>query len=100
MGFGEISCRARQEVSKWLDHRAEPRPSTFKGGIPAELIEQCLEDMPGRFFAGASDPGVPAILRERFPDSAPRIIAAADRTLQKRFDLLGYRELSFGDPID
>ncbi len=100
MGFGEISCRARHEVSKWLDRRVEPRRSTFKDGIPAELIEQCLEDMPGRFFAGASDPRVPAILRERFPDSASRIIAAADRTLRKRFDLLGYRKLSFGDPID
>ena len=100
MGFGEISCRARHEFSKWLDRRAEPRRSTFKGGIRAELIEQCLEAMPGRFFGGASDSRVPTILRERFPDSAPRIIAAADRTLQKRFDLLGYRELSFGDPID
>ena len=56
--------------------------------------------MPGRFFPGASDPRVAAILYERCPDSAPRIVAAADRTLQKRFDLLGYRELSFGDPID
>ncbi|HTC23945.1 MAG TPA: heparinase II/III family protein, partial [Gemmatimonadales bacterium] len=100
MGFGEISCRTRHEVSKWLDRRAAPRRSGFKGGLSAELIEQCLEDMPSRFFAGASDPRVPAILRERFPDSGLRIIEAADRTLQKRFDLLGYRQLSFGDPID
>jgi heparinase II/III-like protein len=100
MDLAEISCRARHEVSKWIDRRAEPRRNAFKGDISAELIEQCLEDMPSRFFAGASDPRVPAILRERFPDSGPRIIEAADRTLQKRFDLLGYRQLSFGDPID
>ena len=100
MDLAEISCRARHEVSKWLDRRAEPRRSAFKGDISAELIEQCLEDMPNRFFAGASDPRVPAILRERFPDSGRRIIEAADHTLQKRFDLLGYRQLSFGDPID
>lgn len=100
MGFGEISTRVRQELSKWIDRRAEPRRSASRGAIPAELIERCLAEMPGRFFAGASDPRVPAMLRERLPDAVPRIIAAADRTLQKQFDLLGYRDLSFGDPID
>jgi hypothetical protein len=100
MGFGEISCRARHGVSKWLDRRADPRRSPFRRGIPAELIERCLGDMADHFFAGAGDPRVPAILRERFPDSGVRIIEAADRTLQKRFDLLGYRDLSFGDPIE
>ena len=100
MSFAEISCRTRQEISKWLDRRAEPDQNPFGGAIPAALIERCLEEMPGRFFAGASDPRVPAILRERCPESAPRLVAAADRTLQKQFDLLGYRQLSFGDPID
>jgi hypothetical protein len=100
MSFAEISCRARQEISKWLDRRAEASRDRFGGTVPAALIERCLEEMPRRFFAGASDPGVPASLRERCPESAPRLVAAADRTLQKQFDLLGYRQLSFGDPID
>jgi hypothetical protein len=100
MGFGEISSRARQELSKWIDRRAEPRQSGVKVAIPAEQIERCLAEMPGRFFAGASDPRLPGMLRERFPDAGPRIVEAADRTLQGRFDLLGYRDLSFGDPID
>lgn len=100
MGIGEISCRARHEVSKWLDRRAEPRRSPVKGAVAPGVIEQCLEKLPGRFFAGGSDPRLPARLRERFPDAGPRIIEAADRMLQKRFDLLGYRGLSFGDPID
>lgn len=100
MGPAEISCRARHEVSKWMDRWADPRRSAFQGGIATELVERCLEGAPTRFFAGASDPRVPEILRERFPDAGPRIIAAAERILQKRFDLLGYRELSFGDPID
>jgi len=56
--------------------------------------------MAPRFFAGASDPRVPALLRERLPHSVRRTVAAADRALEKRFDLLGYRDLSFGDPID
>jgi len=100
MSFAETSCRARQEVSKWLDRRAEPGRGPFGGATPADLIERCLEEMPGRFSPGASDPSVPATLHERCPDSPPRIVAAADRTLQKQFDLLGYRQLSFGDPID
>jgi hypothetical protein len=99
MGFGEISSRARQELSKWTDRRTEPR-SGVKGAIPAEQIERCLAEIPGRFFGGASDPRGPGMLRERFPDAGPRIVEAADRTLQGRFDLLGYRDLSFGNPID
>jgi hypothetical protein len=100
MSVAEISSRARHEVSKWLDRWADPRRTTFGGAIPADLIDRCLGEMPGRFFPGASDPRVPAILHERCPESAPRIVAAADHTLQRRFDLLGYRQLSFGDPID
>jgi hypothetical protein len=65
-----------------------------------ELVERCLGGVSGRFFAGSSDSRVPTVLRDRFPDAGPRIIEAADRTLQNRFDLLGYRDLSFGDPID
>ena len=100
MGLAEISGRARHEVLKWLDRRTQPRRSPFKDRIPSGLIERSEEEMPGRFFAGAGDPRVPAILRDRFPDSAGRIIEAAARNLEKRFDLLGYRGLSFGDPID
>jgi hypothetical protein len=100
MDLAELSGRARHEAAKWIDRWAEPRLSAFKGGVSAELVEQCLEDMPSRFFAGASDPHLPVILRERFPDSSPGIIEAADRTLRKEFDLLGYRHLFFGDPID
>ena len=56
MSSAELFCRARHELSKWLDRRTEPRRSTPGGGIPADVIAQCLEEMPGRFFPGASDP--------------------------------------------
>lgn len=100
MSFAEISGRTRQEVSKWLDRRADPRRREFGGPIPHAVIDRCLEDMPARFFPGAIDPRASAILHERLPESGARIVAAADRMLQNRFDLLGYRDLSFGDPID
>ena len=92
MSVAEISCRARQEVSKWLDRRAGPPRSTLVGAIPADVIAQCLEEMPARFFPGASDPRVPAILLERCPESGPRLAAAADRTLQKQFEEIEYRQ--------
>src|SRR4029077_17375267 len=100
MGFAEISCRARQEVSKWVDRRADPRRSTLDGSIPAERSDRWLDEMVSHFFAGPSDPRLPALMKERLPDSVHGIVAAADRALAKRFDLLGYRDLSFGDPID
>ena len=75
MSLAEVSCRARHEVSKWLDRRAEPRRGSLGHAIPAELVEQSVEEMPDRFFPGASDPRVAAILHERCPDSVPRIVA-------------------------
>jgi hypothetical protein len=100
MGLAEISCRARQEVSKWIDRLADPRGGTFEGSIPVELADWWAAEMAPRFFAGATDPRVPALLREQLPESVRGTVAAADRALEKRFDLLGYRDLSFGDPID
>lgn len=100
MSFAEISCRARQEISKWQDRRSDSRASRPGGGIPVDLLDQCLEEFPGRFFAGANDPQILTRLRDRIPTSGPRIVEAADRAVQKRFDLLGYRQLSFGGPID
>jgi heparinase II/III-like protein len=100
MSFTEISCRARQEVSKWVDRRTDPHRGTLEGSIPVELIDRWVDEMAPRFFAGPSDPRVPALIQQRLPDSVHRLVAAADRALEKRFDLLGYRDLSFGDPID
>ena len=100
MGFAEISCRTRQEVSKWVDRRTDPRRGTREGSIPADLVDRWLDEMAPHFFAGPSDPRVPALMHERLPDSVHGIVAAANRALEKRFDLLGYRDLSFGDPIN
>ena len=100
MGLAEISSRVGQGVSTWVDRRADPGRTRLGGAVTVELLDRCLEDMPARFFVGAHDPRVPALMHERFADSARRIVAAADRALAKRFDLLGYPQLSFGDPID
>jgi hypothetical protein len=56
--------------------------------------------MPERFFIGVGDPDTAAMVRTRMPEAHDEVLAHADRLLAGRFDLLGYDDLSFGDPID
>jgi hypothetical protein len=101
MDAAEIALRSRQEASKWWE-RLSGRPRA--AGAPAAKDRARFQDfrvgVPGRFFAGASDPHTPALLAERLPGHAPELIGQAEKALAGRFDLLGYRGLSFGDPID
>lgn len=53
------------------------------------------------FFGGFADPQATiSVLGDRWPQSQERIVAQAERVLSRHFDLLGWRDLSFGDPID
>ena len=53
------------------------------------------------FFAAFSQPDdLVAELRSRWPEAERQILAQADRIVAGRFDLLGFRDLSFGDPIN
>src|SRR5262249_11623707 len=67
-----------------------------------EMARRVLrERAPGRFFAGAADRTVLDILRERLPDDCrERVATATDIVVGRRFDLLGYRQLSFCEPPD
>jgi len=100
MGPAEISCRARQQVSKWIDRLTDPHRGGLGSSVPSEHVDRWLDEMAKHFFVGANEPKVAALVRDRLPESAYRIVVAADKVIEKRFDLLGYRDLSFGDPID
>jgi hypothetical protein len=64
-------------------------------------IRVLRELAPRRFFAGVEDRHVAGALRERMPGDCRELIAEAARiVVNRRFDLLGYRDLSFGDPVD
>jgi hypothetical protein len=53
------------------------------------------------FFPGVRDGASGSALQSaRWSAQRTELVAAADRVLEGRFDLLGYRELSFGVPID
>jgi Heparinase II/III-like protein/Heparinase II/III N-terminus len=53
------------------------------------------------FFSAFDDPAATiAQLRHRWPGAEERIVQQADRILAGHFDLLGFRNLHFGIPID
>lgn len=54
-----------------------------------------------RFFGGFHDLKTTAAeIASRWPETAHGIVEQADRICDRRFDLLGWKNLSFGDPID
>lgn len=94
----ELADRMRQEQLKVLERLhlvggAELGPHTL-------TLERFRAAAPARFFAGAVHPGTAQWIAEHLPDAREQVLAAAARSLEGRFDLLGYRGLSFGDPID
>ena len=113
MGLPELACRGRQAALKRLD-----RITTFRRPVPlsGRLLEELRE--PGldgaaetllarlratcsdRFFAGVVSTETPRLITERMPAARDGAIAAAEAVSQGRFDLLGYRGLFFGDPVD
>jgi hypothetical protein len=112
MDVRELAVRGRQEAWKRLERS--------QGGPPAwpSLIE-CLvgsrasldtalartrgaweSEASPRFFEGVASDSTSSLVGDRLPAWRERVIAQAEALCRGRFDLLGYRELSFGEPID
>jgi hypothetical protein len=124
MDRAEIAGRAGQAMFRWLERAgvsggARARPHAVLGAL---LPDGEAGEIRGRARAGDVDGAVLA-LRDRFRAQAPRrffagaaesqamspeslgghrdeILAAAEAVAAGRFDLLGYRGLSFGDPVE
>src|SRR5437667_5637138 len=126
MGIIELACRSRQEVSKWWERasavgrmdghthaifkkiapgsgldaiEALVRNGDF-GGAAHVLLDHFWTAASGRFFEGAVSEQTPTLFSEHLPGSRNQAIAVAEAVCQRRFDLLGYRGLFFGDPMD
>jgi len=89
MGPAELVVRGRQEVAKWTDrtfpvHRGRSIPTLRLTPLAAQ-----------RFFPGAVDEHTPETIAGRY-----RVLDTAQPLLEGRFDLLGYRGLRFGEPLD
>ncbi|HEX4346656.1 MAG TPA: alginate lyase family protein [Vicinamibacterales bacterium] len=60
-----------------------------------------VSDVPGAFpIAPGLRQSTTRRIRSTFPLAAESATARAAALLQRRYDLLGYRDLSFGDPVD
>ena len=91
MGVGELTTRSRQEAMKWVDR-------TF--GSDRIRAVRAPADLERKFFRGAVEDGTVPYLEGLEPGLTQRTAQRADAVCEGRFDLLGYRGLSFGRPID
>jgi hypothetical protein len=96
MNGREMLDRGHQEFSKRTDAIFARFGFDFaRNAIVAGPVK------PARFFfSPASIPSILALLRQRFPQQVEQIQEQAGKICNHRFDLLGYENLSFGDPID
>jgi hypothetical protein len=112
MSLDELRVRGTQAISAWGERQFSKRSllpgdrellnlldsGRFKGSAVEDLRDPFKSH---RFFASFADPGATvAELRSSFPNSENETVAEADRILAGRFDLLGFSDLDFGDPID
>src|SRR5688572_15464430 len=93
----ELRVRASQRVAAFSERRGWS--SLVK--LPHDLPNTDSVLQPSRFFSGFQDLEKSAAeMKSRWPDTAQRIVEQADHICAGKFDLLGFTELSFGDPID
>jgi hypothetical protein len=90
----ELVVRSRQELAKWTDRTF---PIHRRRSIPALRVTP-LTSQP--FFPGAIDDRTQEAIARRIPEARYRVLDSAQTLLEGRFDLLGYRGLRFGEPLD
>ena len=91
----ELRVRASQRVAAFSERRGWSSLVKLPENVPnADFATQ-------RFFGGPQDlKTTSAELKSRWPETAQRIVEQADRIRVGKFDLLGFTNLSFGNPID
>lgn len=107
MPLAEIAGRSRQEAAKILERlttteRSIDPATILRDHAPAFVDHQTAlqilrEEAPKRFFAGVENLQFAA---QAVPEHRHAVLNSANAMRQNRFDLLGYRNLWFGDPID
>jgi len=126
MSVPELACRGRQETSKWLERLAvtgetigQPRAIFLQiGWVPSQagfdsrfqagnlgkaagmLLEEFKTEGGNRFFEGIVSDETPGLIAQQMREARNQAVVAAEKVCQRRFDLLGYYDLRFGDPID
>jgi Heparinase II/III-like protein/Heparinase II/III N-terminus len=110
----ELRVRAAQRVAAFNERRGWsslvklPADEAFASLLMLDrttALDRLLEHFRGRteprFFGSFQNPETTiAAFKSRWPATAQQLVDKADRICEGRFDLLGYENLSFGDPID
>jgi hypothetical protein len=96
----ELRVRATQQISAFSERRGWsklvklPSDESFSSLINGSRSEPA-------FFASFQSPEQTAsVFKSRWPTTAQKLIDKAERIVAGKFDLLGFKDLSFGDPID
>lgn len=119
ISFDELRVRSSQAVSAFAERRTwsgSARLITDDGflrlldarnfparSVPgaADLLDYFRSRSEGKFFASFMSAGdTLTAWRQHFPNAESGIVGEADRIAGGSFDLLGFRNLSFGQPID
>ena len=102
----ELRVRAAQRVAAfserrgWSDLVKLPSDNVFAGAAH-DLLEHFRSRSGPSFFASFNNPShTAAEFKSRWPETAQQLIEKADRIGEGKFDLLGFKNLSFGNPID
>ena len=110
VGFDELRVRGSQAFAAFAERQNWSSNSKlisddallrlFDGEI-SNLQTHFRERTSPKFFASFADPQATINeLRRRWPGAENQIVKRADRIVAGYFDLLGFRGLSFGNPID
>ncbi len=92
----ELLSRAGQELAKRYDTLLSRVGCDFgEGLVGSSNVRRCQF-----FFASKSVPAVLELIRQRLPQQAEYIVRQADKICRHQFDLLGYEDLEYGDPVD
>src|SRR5438132_3688111 len=109
MGLPELACRSTQETYKWVERiqaSAANSARLARTTVDAssqddrERLSRFLRNSEGTFFKGPFDPRLPAALAIGAARHCKELVTTADKICRGRFDLLGYSDLDFGDPLD
>ncbi len=104
---GSQAMAAFCERRSWSSQTHLPDDGAFlqmldpKFGSVSALRDHFRDRATPRFFGSFADPAATiSNFRRRWPHSETRIVEQADRVLTGHFELLGWHDLFFGDPID
>ncbi len=98
----ELRVRAAQKIAAFTERQGWSKLVKLPSD---EAFASLVVPRDGRseppFFAGFNSPqNTIAAFKSRWPMSAQQLVDKADRICSGKFDLLGFKNLSFGDPID